>query len=80
MVEEPKTLDEVREAGFMALERELGPVDTIRFLRALTTSGRDYSKDRHTWVDSLTPDDICRGVEELRAKGRLHSDGPTPSR
>jgi hypothetical protein len=28
---EAKTLDEIRRAGLAALERELGPVDTLRF-------------------------------------------------
>jgi hypothetical protein len=73
MVKEEKTLEEVQEAGFNALERELGPVDTIRFLGAFTTNGRDYSKDRHAWVDSLTAEDIRKSVEELRAAGKLRS-------
>jgi hypothetical protein len=68
-----RTTDEIEAAGLEALRRELGPVDAIRFLRMFVRNDSDYSKDRHAWVESLTAEDIRKGVEDLRASGLLPS-------
>lgn len=74
MITVEKTRDEILAAGLDALERELGVIDMLRFLSRYAPAGRDYSRDRHDWVDSLTPEDIQRMVEELRAVGTLAPD------
>jgi hypothetical protein len=71
MVTHTKTLEDIQREGFDALERALGPIDTLRFLGTFAPPGRDYSRDRHEWVDSLTAEDIQQMVEELRAEGKL---------
>jgi hypothetical protein len=54
--------------GLVALARELGPVDMIRFLQRYETGEGDYSKDRQQW---LGDQDVKAIAEEIRrARGR----------
>jgi len=41
------TLEEIRESGLKALDRELGPVGMVRFLHQFETGFGDYSVERH---------------------------------
>ena len=52
------TLDEIRRKGLAALERELGPAGMIRFLQQFETGSGDYARERHSWVDHTSLDDI----------------------
>jgi hypothetical protein len=58
-----RTLDEVRQEGFAALEERLGRADMIRFLQQFETGSGDYARERHNWVDGLTLDDVVRQAE-----------------
>lgn len=55
-----RTLDEVREEGLAALRERLGQADMIRFLQQFETGQGDYARERHTWVDATSLDDIQR--------------------
>jgi hypothetical protein len=61
-----KTLDEIRRAGLAALERELGQVDTVRFLQQFEKGEGDYTEDHHQWLDGVSMDDLLRDLERLR--------------
>jgi hypothetical protein len=58
------TADELRTAGVEALERELGPVGTIRFLQLFETGSGDYTVDRHARQDSMTVEDIMALIKK----------------
>ena len=60
------TLHEIRQAGFAALLRELGPVGMARFLQQFSTGSGDYSKERHALLDHLTVDDVAEGIRRQR--------------
>jgi hypothetical protein len=61
-----KTLDEIRRAGLAALERELGHVDTVRFLQQFEKGKGDYTEDRHQWLDGVRVDDLLSDLERMR--------------
>ncbi len=60
------TLPEVRRAGMEALRQRLGPAGMIRFLQLYDTGSGDYTKERHTWLDGLTVDEIARDIHKRR--------------
>lgn len=66
-----ETLEDIEALDFGALERALGPIDTLCFLGIFAPPGRDSSESRHEWVDSLTGEGIDRMIEELRAEGKM---------
>jgi hypothetical protein len=61
------TPQQIRIAGRAALSRELGLVGMIRFMQQFEMGQGDYSKDRHTWLDQYTVDDIAKMVREKKA-------------
>jgi predicted nucleic acid-binding protein len=69
-----RTLEEIRLLGLAALERELGPVDMIRFLQRYETG--DYSKDRQQWLDDQGVKAIAEEIRRARAKEMPDSDQP----
>ena len=57
---------QLRDRGYEALLRELGPVDFIRFLQQFETGRGDYTQDRAQWLDQLTPDQINAILDNQR--------------
>lgn len=62
------TQEQIRIAGFKALERELGIVGMIRFLQQYEIGEGDYTKDRHKW---LKDEDIKTLAKKIRAERNL---------
>lgn len=58
--------EQIRTRGLQALLRELGPVDTARFLRQFEPGKGDYTQERHAWLDGLKLDQVVQAVEEGR--------------
>ena len=58
--------EQIRTRGLQALLRELGPVDTARFLQQFESGKGDYSQDRHEWLDGLNLNQVVQSVEEAR--------------
>ena len=54
------TSEEVRRRGIEVLAKNLGPVDTIRFLQQFSLGTGDYSRNRHEWLDKLTVSEIAK--------------------
>jgi hypothetical protein len=52
----PLTLEQIREKGLVALQRELGRAGMIRFLQQFETGSGDYTRARHDWVDRMSMD------------------------
>lgn len=65
---ESSTQEQIRTRGLQALLRDLGPVDTARFLQQFEPGKGDYTQERHTWLGGLTFDDVAQGVQETRPK------------
>jgi hypothetical protein len=58
--------EQIRTRGLQALLRELGPVDTARFLQQFESGKGDYTQGRHEWLDGLKLEQVVQAVEEAR--------------
>ena len=52
------------------LTRDLGIVDTLRFLGQFRTGSGDYTAERGEWLDDLSLEDIVSGIKSKRRKAR----------
>lgn len=60
--------EQIRTRGLQALLRELGPVDTARFLQQFDPGHGDYTQERHVLLDGLSLDQVVQSVEEAQPK------------
>ena len=66
MTQALKTLADVRRAGINALNKELGPVDAVRFLQQYEPGRGDYTANRHKWLGNPTVASIVEQVKRHR--------------
>lgn len=59
----------VNQRATEALLKELGVVDTIRFLGQLRTGSGDYTARRGKLLEGLSVDDIAQQIRARRASG-----------
>jgi len=63
------TDDELRQTAMAVLERQLGPVEALRFLALIRREPFDYQ----TWQDAtfggLSVEELFRRLEEIEAQG-----------
>ncbi|MBF2097863.1 MAG: hypothetical protein IGQ88_05735 [Gloeomargaritaceae cyanobacterium C42_A2020_066] len=59
---------ELNRKGFKALVDALGYADAIRFIRQYDNGSRDYTKERHQWLDKLTLDDIWADIRNRQSQ------------
>ncbi len=62
-----KTMEEIRRQGIAALERELGPLGTARFLNLFENGSGDYVQERHERHD----EDEARKNAQAVDKGKM---------
>lgn len=55
---------ELNRKGFKALVDSLGYANAIRFIRQFDSGSGDYTKERHSLLDSLTMDDIIADIKQ----------------
>jgi len=62
MISQPitKDMNSIRKMGIDALTEKLGPIGMIEFMRQFDSGYGDYTKERHTWLDNLTIEDISK--------------------
>jgi hypothetical protein len=68
-----RPLAEVSRQAREILVREMGVVDTLRFLSQFRTGGGDYTKERGQWLDDLSLDEIVTEIKTKRPKKRRTS-------
>ena len=68
MITESMTLNEIQQAGLVALSRELGPVGFVRFLQMFERGYGDYSQERSGWLDKQSIDDIVKRIQEKQSQ------------
>jgi hypothetical protein len=66
---EIKPMPLVNENATNILVREMGVVDTIRFLNQFSVGYGNYTVERRKIVDSMTLDGIFSGIEEMKHGG-----------
>jgi hypothetical protein len=54
-----KDRNTIMQLGIEALSEKLGPIGMVEFMSQLDSGYGDYSKERHTWLDDLSIEDIC---------------------
>jgi hypothetical protein len=57
-----RPLAEVSQQAREILIREMGVVDTLRFLSQFRTGGGDYTKERGRWIDVQSLDEIVSEI------------------
>ncbi len=55
---------ELRQKGYKALVDALGAIDAILFLQEAGWGIRNYTAERHQWLDKLTLDDIRSDIQQ----------------
>ena len=62
---------ELREKGYYALVKELGQVDTIRFLQDLGWGLGDYTQERQQSLKNVTRSDFWQDIKKIRSQKNL---------
>ena len=62
---EIRPLSEINQQATDILVREIGVVDTLRFLGQFSAGSGDYTKERGQWLDDLSLEQI---TSEIKAK------------
>ncbi|MDY6831786.1 MAG: hypothetical protein SWC96_08065 [Thermodesulfobacteriota bacterium] len=60
---EIKPISEISHRATHILFREMGVVDTIRFLNQFSLGRGNYAKDRGKWLDNLALDDVISQIK-----------------
>ena len=55
----------VNENATNILIKEIGVVDTIRFINQFTTGHGNYTEERRKMVDTMTLEEIISGIEAM---------------
>ena len=61
-----RDINSIRRLGIDALTERLGPVGMIEFIRQFDTGYGDYTKERHSWLDKLTIEDINNEIIKMK--------------
>ena len=72
MISQPitKDMNSIRKMGIDALTEKLGPIGMIEFMRQFDSGYGDYTKERHTWLDNLTIEDISKELSTANSNSR----------
>lgn len=58
-------MSEINRQATHILFKEMGVVETIRFLNQFSTGRGDYTKDRSKWLDKITMDEAIAQMKSL---------------
>ena len=61
-----RDINSIRRLGINALTEKLGPVGMIEFMRQFDAGYGDYTKERHSWLDKLTIEDINNEIIKMK--------------
>jgi hypothetical protein len=68
MIAEPQPLTEITQEALRLLYRELGLVNTIRFLNQFTTGFGNYTEERRALLENQTIDEVFAELHSYQAK------------
>jgi len=66
---QPKPLSELTQQALDVLFKEIGIVNTVRFLNQFTRGYGDYTEERESLLKDLTLDEIVEATRKVREKG-----------
>jgi DNA-directed RNA polymerase len=61
-----KDINSIRRMVINALTEKLGPVGMVEFMRQFDSGYGDYTKERHTWLNNLTIEDISADIKKIK--------------
>jgi len=61
-----KPLAEITRAAMQVLYKEIGPVNTIRFLNQFTTGHGNYTAEREQLIGDMSLDEIVSEIKQTR--------------
>jgi hypothetical protein len=64
---QPKPLNEITQHAIDLLSKEMGIVDTVRFLTQFTAGYGNYTEERDALFQDLTLDDILTTLKKARS-------------
>lgn len=64
MIVQTKPLSEVTQQALVVLMKEIGVVNTVRFLNQFTMGYGDYTAERDTLFAALTLDELLTAVQQ----------------
>jgi hypothetical protein len=62
----PRDINTIIKIGVEALIEKLDPIETTLFFRHFNLGYGDYTKERHQWLDDLTPEEIINDIMKMR--------------
>ena len=65
-----KPVSEISRRATHILFKEMGVVDTIRFLNQFSVGQGDYTKERDNWLDDISVDDAIAQIKAKKNKAR----------
>jgi hypothetical protein len=68
MAREAKSLNEITQEAIRMLCREIGVVNTVRFINQFTTGFGNYTEERKEQLGDLTLDEIVSEIKRARAQ------------
>jgi hypothetical protein len=66
MISEPRPLVEITATALKVLYKEIGIVNTVRFINQFTTGYGDYTQERDELFAGMTLDDIISEIKRKR--------------
>jgi len=78
MIREARPLAEITAEAMKVLYREIGIVDTLRFINQYTAGYGDYTTQREELFAGMTLDSIVSEIKEGRKRGRPRHRSKTP--
>jgi hypothetical protein len=66
MIAEPRPLAEITQTALKVLYREIGVVNTVRFINQFTTGYGDYTQEREQLYAHLTLDNLVAEIKRQR--------------
>lgn len=57
---------QIRNAGVEALTKILGPIGMVRFLHYFENGVGDYTKERKSWINKISIQDIVKDIKRKR--------------
>jgi hypothetical protein len=66
MIAEPRPLAEITQTALKVLYREIGVVNTVRFINQFTTGYGDYTREREQLFANCSLDDLVTEIKRQR--------------
>ena len=63
-----RAISEISRQATHILFREMGVVDTIRFLNQFSIGRGDYTKEREQWLDDMSLGDVISQIKDGKMK------------